>query len=59
MTNGKTNPPKRAIWFLRHACPGDNEALAGDLIETFAKERRAAGSGGRCSLLFSLVFRAR
>ena len=35
MSNGKTNPPKRAIWFLRHACPGDNEALAGDLIERF------------------------
>ena len=35
MSNGKTNPPKRAIWFLQHACPGDNEALAGDLIERF------------------------
>jgi hypothetical protein len=35
MNNGKTNPPKRAIWFLRHACPGDNEALTGDLIERF------------------------
>jgi hypothetical protein len=30
-----TNPPESAIWFLRHACPGDNEALAGDLIERF------------------------
>jgi hypothetical protein len=39
MNNGKTNPPERAIWFLRHACPGDNEALAGDLIETFREGR--------------------
>jgi hypothetical protein len=35
MNNGKTNPPGLAIWFLRHACPGDNEPLAGDLIERF------------------------
>ena len=35
MKNDKTNPPRSAIWFLRHACPGDNEALEGDLIERF------------------------
>lgn len=35
MNNRTTNPPESAIWFLRHACPGDNEALAGDLIERF------------------------
>jgi hypothetical protein len=35
MNRGKTNLPKRAIWLLQHACPGDNEALAGDLIERF------------------------
>jgi len=35
MSDRKSNPPKRAIWFLQNACPGDNEALAGDLIERF------------------------
>jgi hypothetical protein len=35
MNNGKTNPPKGAIWLLQHGWPGDNEALAGDLIERF------------------------
>jgi hypothetical protein len=35
MSDGKSNPPKGAIWFLQHLCPGDNEALTGDLIERF------------------------
>jgi hypothetical protein len=35
MSDGKSNPPRRAIWFLQNACPGDNEALTGDLIERF------------------------
>jgi hypothetical protein len=35
MNEEKINPPETAIWFLRHACPGDNEALAGDLVERF------------------------
>jgi hypothetical protein len=39
MTNGKSNPPGRAIWFLQHICPGDNEALTGDLIEKFREGR--------------------
>ena len=33
MNRANSNPPKSAIWFLRHACPGDYEALEGDLIE--------------------------
>jgi hypothetical protein len=33
MNDGKSNPPRLAIWFLQHACPGDHDALAGDLIE--------------------------
>jgi hypothetical protein len=28
-----TTPPQTAIWLLRHVCPGDNDALTGDLIE--------------------------
>jgi hypothetical protein len=35
VSDAKSNPPTRAIWFLRHACPGDKEALTGDLIERF------------------------
>jgi hypothetical protein len=35
MSDGKSNPPSRAIWLLQNACPGDNEALTGDLIERF------------------------
>ena len=31
----KSNPPKAAVWFLQTLCPGDNEALIGDLIERF------------------------
>ena len=39
MTDGKSNPPGRAIWFLQHMCPGDNEPLTGDLIEKFREGR--------------------
>jgi hypothetical protein len=35
MRDRKSDPPKQAIWFLQNACPGDNEALAGDLVERF------------------------
>ena len=36
MSGKKSNPPRLAIWWLRHACPGsDNNALTGDLIERF------------------------
>jgi hypothetical protein len=36
MTDSKSNPPRLAIWWLRHACPGHhNDALIGDLIERF------------------------
>ncbi len=39
MTDGKSDPPSRAIWFLQHMCPGDNEPLTGDLIEKFREGR--------------------
>ena len=39
MTDGKSDPPSRAIWFLQHVCPGDNEPLTGDLIEKFREGR--------------------
>jgi hypothetical protein len=36
MSGKKSNPPRLAIWWLRHACPGsDNDPLTGDLIERF------------------------
>ena len=36
MTSNESNPPRLALWWLRHACPGEHiEALTGDLIERF------------------------
>ena len=35
MSDGKSDPPSRAIWFLQHICPGASDALLGDLIERF------------------------
>jgi len=36
MISKKSNPPRLAIWWLRHGCPGsNNDALTGDLIERF------------------------
>jgi hypothetical protein len=36
MSNNRFNPPRLAIWWLRHACPSsDDDALTGDLIERF------------------------
>ena len=43
MSHGESNPPKTAMWLLRHACPGShNQALTGDLVEKF-REGRSAG----------------
>jgi hypothetical protein len=39
MTDGKSDPPSRAIWFLQHMCPSENEPLTGDLIEQFREGR--------------------
>ena len=36
MSGKKSDPPRLAIWWLRHAFPGsNNDALTGDLIERF------------------------
>lgn len=36
MSSNRANPPRLAIWWLRHACPAtDHDALTGDLIERF------------------------
>lgn len=36
MTRGKSNPPRLALWLLRHRSPDDHdEALTGDLVERF------------------------
>ncbi len=42
MSGTKSDPPKQAIWFLQHACPGDNQALTGDLIERFGEGQTRA-----------------
>ena len=40
MTGDKSQPPRLAIWCLRHACPGRrNDPLTGDLIEQFRDGR--------------------
>ena len=40
MSCGESNPPRSAVWLLRHACPGNhNEALTGDLVEKFREGR--------------------
>src|SRR5262249_54885905 len=42
MTDRKSNPPRQAIWLLQQVCPGDNEALTGDLIERFREGQSRA-----------------
>ena len=54
MSSEKSNPPKQAIWFLRHGCPGDNEALEGDLIERF-REGQTRGWFWRQVLIAAFV----
>jgi len=40
MSSDKSQPPRLAIWCLRHAAPGrHNDALTGDLIEQFRDGR--------------------
>jgi hypothetical protein len=39
MKKNENDPPKLAIWLLKHACPGDQEALTGDLVERFCEGR--------------------
>jgi len=40
MNSGESNPPRSALWLLRHACPGShNQALTGDLVEKFRQGR--------------------
>ena len=38
----KSNPPKLGLWMLQHVCPGSNEELIGDLLETYAEGRSKA-----------------
>jgi len=54
MTNTKSDPPARAIWFLQRACPGDSEALTGDLIERF-REGQTSGWFWRQVLIACVV----
>jgi len=43
MRSGESNPPKAAMWLLRHVRPGShNQALTGDLLEQF-REGRSRG----------------
>ena len=43
MTENRNDPPRLAIWLLKHACPvRENEALTGDVVERFCEGRSAA-----------------
>ena len=43
MKENGNDPPRLAIWLLRHACPGsDQEALTGDVVERFCEGRTPA-----------------
>lgn len=42
MSTERSTPPRVAMWLLRHACPGRDEALTGDLVEQFGEGRSAA-----------------
>ena len=39
MKKNENDPPELAIWLLKHVCPGDQEALTGDLVERFCEGR--------------------
>jgi hypothetical protein len=54
MSDGKNNPPRAAIWLLQNACPGDNEALTGDLIERFREGRTHAWFWGQVLIAFAV-----
>ncbi len=54
MSERKSNPPKGAIWFLRHLCPGDNEALTGDLIERFSEGQTRGWFWRQVSIAFAI-----
>jgi len=41
MTDRRSHPPKGALWLLRHAYFGKNEALEGDLLERFREKQSA------------------
>ena len=52
MSDKKSDPHSVAIWLLRHfGAAGRDEALTGDLVESFREGRTGAGSGSRFSLL--------
>jgi hypothetical protein len=55
MNSEQSNPPRLAIWWLLHACPGShNDALTGDLIERF-REGQTRGWFWRQVLIASAV----
>ena len=43
MSRKQSNPPRLALWLLRHTCPGNHDrALAGDLVEQYSAGRSPA-----------------
>jgi hypothetical protein len=60
MSDKRSDPPPLAVWFLEHTCPGNTEALTGDLIERFREGQTggwfwkqvliAFATGVRCEL---------
>ena len=55
MSDRRSNPPKCAIRFLQNVCPGDNEALTGDLIERFREGQTRAWFWKQVLIAFSLA----
>ena len=44
----RIEPPPLAAWMLEHWTAGDrDDALAGDLLESFLQDARTGGIGGR------------
>lgn len=58
MSGKKSNPPRLAIWWLRHARPGgDNDALTGDLIERFREGQTRGWFWGQVLIAFAVRVR--
>jgi hypothetical protein len=54
MNGRKHDPPKSAIWLLRHACPSDDiDALTGDLVERFREGQTSGWLWGQVLIAFA------
>jgi hypothetical protein len=60
MSGKKSSPPRLAIWWLQHACPGsgDNDALTGDLVERFREGQTRGWFWRQVLIAFAVGVRA-